>query len=201
MRKITKEHLDSFREKDLKKYSKILNLYFKRKWRFIFLFLLTSCSIQNHTSKEDYRKVPKNFSVNFYDRLDTVYYKATTDFFTRSFVKDFTKIPHIDYAVPMQLQIKNDLLFLKFLDKNKKEYVLQFYGKRYKKKFVFYTNYETITFPFLFMSKEMTKYTVYLPNENDILFQNESVNEGMLLFFGASSSSGFKYQYKILKDE
>ena len=47
----------------------------------------------------------------------------------------------------------------------------------------------------------MTKYTVYLPTENEILFQNKSVNEGMLLLFGASNSSGYNYQFKILKDE
>ncbi|MFD2909993.1 hypothetical protein ACFSX9_14760 [Flavobacterium ardleyense] len=201
MRKISSESLDSFREEDLKKYSKMLNLYFKRKSRFIFVFFLASCSVQNHVSKEDYRKVPKNLTVDFYYKLDTVYYNPNTDFFARSFVKDFTEISHIDYNVPMQLQIKNDLLFLKFSDKNKKQYVLQFYGKRYKKKFVFYTNYKTITFPFLFMTKEVTKYSIYLPTDNDIAFHNQSVHEGMLLLFGGSSSSGFNYQYKILKDE
>ena len=200
MRKITKEDLDSFREKDLKKYSKMLNLYFKRKWRFIFVFFLVSCSVQNRVSKEDYRKLPKNFSASFYDKLDTVYYKANTDYFTRSFVADFTKIS-IDYTIPIQVQIKQDLLFLKFSDKKKKEYVLQFYGKHQHKKFVFYTNYKTITFPFLFMTKQVTRYSIYLPTEKDILFQNESVSEGMLLLFGASHSSGFKYEFKILKDE
>lgn len=56
MKKIFSESLASFREKDIKQYSKIINQYFKRKWRFVFVFFLVSCSVQNVIVQDEYKK-------------------------------------------------------------------------------------------------------------------------------------------------
>lgn len=201
MRKIIKEHLASFREKDLKQYSKIVNQYFKRKCRFVFVFLLVSCSVQNQINKEEFKRIPKTMSVRFYDKLDTITTQFDNRIVTRSFIKDFSNKNDIDFSKPIHLEIKQNELYLKFEDTFNKQYVLKFYGKRHNKKFVFYTNYETITFPILFMSKQMTKYSVYLSNNNEIIFEEHNVSEGMLLFIGGSQSSGFDYKFKIIKNE
>ena len=72
MRKIIIKRLESFKEKDLKNYSRMVNRYFKRKLRFVFVFILASCSVQNQTNKDDFKKMPKQFSLTFYDKLDTI---------------------------------------------------------------------------------------------------------------------------------
>lgn len=66
---------------------------------------------------------------------------------------------------------------------------------------MFYTNYETINFPFVFLSKEMTKFTIYLPNKNELLIENRNESETVLLLFGGSHSSNYDYRFKILKNE
>jgi len=201
MRKIIKEHLASFREKDLKKYSKIVNQYFKRKRRFIFLFLLASCSVQNQIDKGEFKRVPKVMKVHFYDKLDTIQHQYGNQFFTRSFINEFTDKKNIDYGEPIQLKLQKDDLYIKFQDTLKKQFVIKVSGKRYRKRFVFYTNYETVSFPVIFISKQMTKFVLEFPNDDSILVKRADTNEGMALFFGAGSSSENKYIFKIIKDE
>ena len=201
MKKIIKHHLDSFREKDLKRYSKIINQYFKRKLRFIFFFVLASCTVQNQINKDEYKNFPKQMNVKFYDKLDTIFTQYDNRLVTRSFVKDFSNKDNIDYSKPLELTISKDMMHLKFEDTLNRQYVLKFYGKLHKRKFTFYTNYQTISFPILFMTKEMTKYAVYWPNDDEIIFEEQNMSVGMLLFFGDSRSSQFDYKFKILKDE
>lgn len=201
MKKIIKHHLDAFREKDLKRYSKVINQYFKRKFRFIFLLVFASCALQNQINKDEYKKFPKQMNVKFYDKLDSIFTQYDNRLVTRSFIKDFSDKENIDYSKPVELTISKDVMFLKFEDTLKRQYVLKFYGKLHKKKFIFYTNYETISFPILFMTKQMTKYAVYWPNDNEIIFEEQNRSAGMLLFFGDSRSSQFNYKFKILKDE
>ena len=140
-------------------------------------------------------------SVRFYDKLDTIQHQYGDQFFTRSFINEFTDKKNIDYNEPIEFKIHEDNLYVKFQDTFKKQFVIKVSGKRYRRRFVFYTNYETITFPILFMSKQMTKYSVYLSNYNEIIFEEQNVSEGMLLFIGGSQSSGFDYKFKIIKDE
>ncbi|HLO72430.1 MAG TPA: hypothetical protein VK164_00685 [Flavobacterium sp.] len=201
MKKINGEILNSFCLMDLQRYSTLVNQYFKRKWRFFFLFFLTSCSVQNQINKEEFIRFPKSLSVRFYDKLDTITTQYDNRIVTRSFIKDFSNKNDIDFSKPIHLEINQKELYLKFKDKLQKQYVLKFYGKQYNKRFVFYTNYETITFPILFMSKQMTKYSVYLSNDNEVIFEEHNVNEGMLFVFGGGHSSRFDYRFKILKDE
>ncbi|MES2544926.1 MAG: hypothetical protein V4548_08570 [Bacteroidota bacterium] len=201
MRKIIRENLDSFCEKDLKQYSNILNRYLKKTWQFGFVVLITSCSVQNQISKDDFKVVPKNLSVKFYDKLDTLKNNYNNDVFTRSLIKDFAKIESIDYSKPIQLIIKKNELFLKFNDTYKKQYVLKFFGKRFRRKFVFYTNYETVTFPMVFMKKDMTKYSIYYTNNNEIIIEKNDLSEVVLLIFGAGHSLEKNYKFKIIKNE
>ena len=200
MKKIIKGELGSFTEKDIKRYSRILNDYFKRKWRFIFVFLLASCSVQNDMDKDDFKKIPTKFASSFYDNLDTI---ATYDnrFITRSLIKEFIDTETVNYSIPIRIAINNDVLFLTFKDNNSKEFVLKLYGKKYKNRFVFFTNYDTVSFPFLFMSKQMKKYRIYLTSSNEIIFENERENIGMILFFGAENSSLTNYQFKLIENE
>lgn len=189
------------KDRNIKFYTKILYQYCKTKWYFVFLFMLLSCTIQKEIIKEDYKPIPEHLSVHFYDKLDSIVSLYDGSIRTRSLIKDFSNSDNINFLKPIQLQIVNNKLFMKFFDKNGKEYVMQFYGKRYKKKFVFYTNYKTISFPLLFISKEMTKYSVYLSDHNEIVFENINVNEGTFIIFGGGGSSQFDYKFKILKDE
>lgn len=108
MKKIFSESLASFREKDLKQYSKIINQYFKRKWRFVFVFFLVSCSVQNVIVQDEYKKIPKQMSVRFYDKLDTIQHQYGNQFFTRSFMNEFTDKKNIDFSVPIELQLLKD---------------------------------------------------------------------------------------------
>ncbi len=194
-------------KKVIKKDKKVgfkLNLLFqycKSKWYFLLVFMMLSCTVQNHINKEDCKPIPENLSLRFYDDLDSIVSQYDGTIRTKSFVKDFSNLNTINFSKPITLEILDNKLFLKFFDNNNTEYVIQFYGKRYKKKFVFYTNYETISFPVLFISKQMTKYSVYLSGRNEIIFENNTVNEGMLLFFGAGNSSKLNYKFKILKNE
>ena len=201
MRKIIKEHLESFREKDLKRYSRIVNRYFKRKFRFVFVLFLVSCSVQDAINKEEFDKIPKSMSVRFYDKLDTIQHQYGNQFFTRSFVNEFTDKKNIDYGEPIELKLQKDDLYIKFQDTLKKQFVIKVSGKRYRKRFVFYTNYETVSFPVIFISKQMTKFVLEFPNDDSILVKRADTNEGMALFFGAGSSSENKYIFKIIKDE
>lgn len=201
MKKINLRILAIYRQKDLKKHAQLLSRVFKKKGFYSLLILFASCSVQNEISKDDFNRVPKQFSARFYDKLDTIKYQNDTQFFTRSLLKYFSKREDINYSIPIELIIKNNKLFLKFETTNKKQFVLQFFGKHQRRKFVFYTNYETVTFPILFVSKQMSKYTIYLPNTDELIFENQNVNEGMFLFFGAGNSSEFGYKYKLLKNE
>ena len=201
MRKITEEHLESFREKDLKRYSRMVNLYFKRKFRFVFVLFLVSCSVQDAINKEEFEKIPKSMSVRFYDKLDTIQHQYGNQFFTRSFVNEFTDKKNIDYGEPIELKLQKDDLYIKFQDTLKKQFVIKVSGKRYRKRFIFYTNYETVSFPVIFISKQMTKFVLEFPNDDSILVKRADTNEGMALFFGAGSSSENEYIFKIIKDE
>jgi hypothetical protein len=201
MRKIIEEHLESFREKDLKRYSRIVNRYFKRKFRFVFVLFLISCSVQDAINKEEFEKIPKSMSVRFYDKLDTIQHQYGNQFFTRSFVNEFTDKKNIDYSEPIELKLQKDHLFIKFQDTLKKQFVIKVSGKRYRKRFVFYTNYQTVSFPVIFISKQMTKFVLEFPNDDSVLVKRADTNEGMALFFGAGSSSENEYIFKIIKDE
>ena len=201
MKRKIKKHLVSFREKRLNKHSKTLFKNFSVWTLFILLTLISSCSVQNEISKDAFKSIPTNFSASFFDKPDTIRVQYDNSIRIRSLVKDFTDMGNIDFSKPVQMDIKKNELFLKFEDNSKKEYVLKFYGKRYKKEFVFYTNYETVSFPIVFMRKEMTKYSVFMPDNQSVVFVNSNVNEGMFLFFGAGSSLGYDYKFKLLKNE
>jgi hypothetical protein len=180
---------------------KTIHGYLGNKWPFLFLILFTACSVQNQIYKDDFNRIPKDFSAVFYDQPDTIINPYDNHIRVRSLVKDFAEVNNINYRKPIQINVKQNKLYLKFEDNNQKKYVLQFFGGKRKKKFVFYTNYQTVSFPILFMTKEMTKYTVYLSKNDELIFENHNVNEGMLLFFGAGSSSTRDYKFKLLKNE
>ena len=201
MRKIIKEHLVSFREKDLKKYSRVVNRYFKRKFRFVFVLFLASCSVQNQINKEEFKKTPKKLSVRFYDKLDTIQHQYGNQFFTKSLINEFTDKKNIDYTKPIELKLQKDDLYITFQDVLRNQFVIKINGKRYRNRFVFYTNYETISFPVILISKQMTKYSIEFPNNETVLFKRNYTSEGMFLLFGAGSSSEKEYIFKIIKDE
>lgn len=201
MMKTRKQNIESFRMIYLKISYKINNASLGIYVSFLIMFLTSSCSIQNEVNKDDYRQISKTFSAKFYDKLDTINAQYDTRHFTRSLIKEFINKENVDYVIPIEIQINHDKLYIKFSDKDKKSYVLKYFGKCTNRKFVFYTNYKTITFPFLFMSKEMSKYSVYLSDENEIIFESYDVSEGMMLLFGAGNSSKKDYKFKIIKNE
>ncbi|CCG54198.1 Protein of unknown function [Flavobacterium indicum GPTSA100-9 = DSM 17447] len=203
MKKIVVEKIEYCRSKDLKKYSKKVNLYFKRKFRFVFFILLASCGVQNPIDKDLYVKCPTDTTVVFYDKLDTLFSNAKydTEVHTRSFIKNFTDKQFIDYSKPIELKIQKNQLFLKFEDALQRKFVLHFYGKHYKNKFVFYTNYETINFPLIFTTKQMTKYAVCFINKTTLEIKEYYVSEGMMLFFGAGHSSNRIYKFNTISNE
>ena len=174
--------------------------FFRPAWLLVLLGV-ASCSIQNQISKDDFGNIPKNFSGIFYDQPDTLQYGYDQKIYTKSLVKDFAQMNNINYSKPVRITIKDTEMFLGFEDAHKKQHVLKFYGKRHHKKFVFYTNYETVSFPIIFIKKEMTKFSVYLPNNSEILFENHRVNEGMFLLFGAGNDSKSNYKFKLLNNE
>lgn len=173
----------------------------KQNWPILFVFCITSCTIQNQINREGYKSIPPKFSGKFYDQLDTLRIQYDNRIFTSSLLKKMSNIDNVDYSKPIQIDIKDKELFLSYSDARSKRYVLKFYGKRYKNKFVFYTNYETISFPIIFISKEMTKYSIYLPSDKEIIFEMHSVNEAALLFFGGDSSHRSDNKFKLLPNE
>ena len=198
MKKIIAEKYESFKGKDLKNYSKIVNAYFRRKKVIVLLSLTTlSCSVQNEINIDDFKSLKPNLNVRFYDKLDTI---GSYDIrvLTRSFIKEFVDNDKVDYSKPISLKLEKDKMYLRFIDKNRKEFVLQFYGKLHNKKFVFYTNYQTINFPVLFMTKQMERYKIYISENNELLIEKYNVSEGMLLCFGAGNSHENLYRFKIL---
>jgi hypothetical protein len=201
MKKVIRQYSESLTSKDLESYSKTINKHYMKGILFIQLFLIASCSVQNQINKDDYNEIRKIYSGSFYDKLDTITNQYDNRIFTKSFIKDLTNIEHVDYSKPIRVDILKNELFLSYEDKSTKKHVLKFYGERFNKKFVFYTNYQTITFPILFMKKEMTKYSVFLNNNNEIVFDNLNINEGMLLFLGGGRASNSYYKFKLLKNE
>jgi hypothetical protein len=160
-----------------------------------------SCTVHNYISRENFKRISSNFSGKFYDHLDTIVAQYDNRIYTKSFMKQLTNVENINYLKPIQIDIKDKELFLSFEDIHKNQYVLKFYGKRSKSKFVFYTNYETISFPIVFITKNVTKYSVFMPTEKEIMFEDSHTNEGMFLLFGAENSSKSDYKFKLLKNE
>lgn len=196
-----KADMNAISRKELKLYLRFLNAYLRRNGAIVLVFVLTSCSVQNQISKDDFKIIPKDFSVGFYDRLDTIENQYDNRILTRSLIKEFTGTRNVDYEQPLQLKIEKDQLFMTFYDVSGNQFVLKFFGKLHKRKFVFYTNYETISFPILFISKETTKYSISIPSNDEILIQNFNSNEGMFLFFGAGHSWSKGYKFKLVKNE
>ncbi len=186
---------------NFKPFRATIHRFFKKNWPIVLVFGMASCSVQNQIDKDGFNRIPENFSANFYDKCDTIKMTYSDRSYTRSLMKDFTNRDNVDYSKPVRIAIDKRQMFLSFSDTNKKQHVLKFYGKRHKKKFVFYTNYETVSFPMLFLTKDMSRFTVYLSDENEIVFVNRNVNEGMLLLFGAGHSHTSNYKFKILKNE
>ena len=198
MKKIIKEKYESFKEKDLKNYSKIVNAYFRRKKFIVFISLSAlSCSVQNEINTDDFKPLEPNLSVRFYDKLDTIA-QYDVRVLTRSLIKEFVENDKVDYSKPVTLKLEKEKMYMHFTDVNKKEFVLLFYGKLRKKKFVFYTNYETINFPFLLMKKQMERFKVCISKNNDLLIEKYYVSEGMFLVFGAGTSNENMYKFKII---
>jgi len=187
------ENFDSFQ--------KCIGNSLKRNWPFLFVFCIASCTVHNQINREDFKNIPKNFSGKFYDQLDTVHVQYDNKIFTRSLMKQISNVDNINFSKPIQIDIENKELFLSFEDTRAKRYVLKFYGKHYKNKFVFHTNYETVSFPIVFVTKSMTKYSIYLPSEKEIVFEEHNVNEGMLLLFGAGNSHKSDNKFKLLPNE
>ena len=198
MKKILVEKHESFKAKDLKNYSKIVNTYFRRKKLFLLFSITTiSCSVQNEINTDGFKKLEPNLNVRFYDKLDTIA-KYDIRVLTRSLIKEFADNDKVDYSKPVSLKIVKNKMYFQFSDVNKKEFVLLFHGKLREKKFVFYKNYETINFPFLFMKKQMERFKVCISENNELLIEKYNVSEGMLLCFGAGSSYESLYKFKIL---
>ena len=103
--------------------------------------------------------------------------------------------------MPIELQLQKNDLYIKFQDDFKKQFVIKVSGKRKRKRFVFYLNYETVSFPIIFISKQMIRYTIEFPTNDSILISRSYTNEGMLLFLGGGSSYKNEYIFKIIKDE
>ena len=158
-----------------------------------------SCSADSQLNTDEFKKIPDDFSVNFFDKLDTIRNSYDKNFFTRSLSKELTNNNDINYNKPINLNIINDELFLKFEDNKSKTLVIKFYGKRFKNRFVFYSRYETISFPVLFITKSMEKFIVYFANNNEIIVKKFHDNEGMVLFLGAGNSFDVQYKFKIIK--
>lgn len=181
--------------------SKCLHWFLKLRLQFVLFVGLASCTVHNHVSREEYKSIPKDFSGKFYDQLDSVVAQYDNKIYTQSFMKQLANVDNINYSKPIQIDIKEKELYLSFEDVHAKQFVLKFYGKRYKNKFVFYTNYETVSFPILFITKRVTKYSVFLPTDREIIFEDSYTNEGMLLFFGAGNSSKSDNKFKLLPNE
>lgn len=193
MKKVRNDFLECFKER----FSWLLN----KKWQFLLVFILTSCSVQNKVNKDDYLPISRGFSGIFYDRLDTISSNYDARINTRSLMKDLTNIEDIDYLKPIHIDLNQKEMYLSFETIHMKKYVVKFYGKRHKNRFVFYTNYKTISFPILFISKEVEKFEINFPTENEIVFESKSVNEGMFLLFGAGNSSKSDYKFKLIRNE
>lgn len=165
------------------------------------LVLLTtiSCSVQNQMDTDCFKPLEPNLNVRFYDKLDTIRSQYDASIYTKSFIKLFTDKNDVDYSKPISLKLEQNKMYLHFSDIHKKEFVLQFYGKLHKKKFVFYTNYKTINFPVLLMTKQMERYKINLSENNELLVEKYNVNEGMLFCFGAGNSYENLYRFKILE--
>jgi hypothetical protein len=198
MKKIITEKYESFKAKDLKNYSKIVNAYFRRKkYLLLISFTTISCSVQNEINTDGFKKIEPNLNIRFYDKLDTIT-QYDIRVLTKSLIKDFIDNDKVDYSKPVSLKLEKDKMYLRFTDVYKKEFVLQFHGKLHRKKFVFYTNYKTINFPFLLMKKQMERFKVYISENNDLLIEKYNVSEGMLLLFGAGTSNENMYKFKII---
>ncbi|NBL64761.1 hypothetical protein GV828_06050 [Flavobacterium sp. NST-5] len=178
----------------MKKLFKIINVL-------VLAMCVSSCSVREEINKDNFRRMSKNFSGRFFDVLDTIKNTHDDRILTSSLLKNLSNIDNIDYSKPIHIAIFEKELQLKFNCLNEKSVVLIIPGQRYRRRFVFYTNYETVSFPVLFITKEMTKYTIYLPDENQVMFRKHNVNEGMLLLFGAGFSYHSNANFKLLPNE
>lgn len=181
--------------------SKCFKWFLKRRLQFVLVLCLASCSVHNQISREEYKSIPKDFSGKFYDQLDTIVAQYDNRIYTKSFMKGLANIDNINYSKPIEIDIKEKEMYLSFEDLHAKRFVLKFYGKRHKNKFVFYTNYKTVSFPILFINKSVNRYSVFLPTEREIIFEEHYVNEGMFLFLGAGNSSQYDNKFKLLPNE
>lgn len=187
--------------KNFETFLMFVSWFLKRKIQAVFLLCFASCTVHNYISREDFRRIPNHFSGKFYDHLDTIVSQYDNRIYTKSFMKQLTNIENIKYSKPIKIDIKEQELYLSFEDTHAKHYVLKFYGKRHKHKFVFYTNYETISFPIVFITKNVTKYSVFMPTEKEIMFEDSHTNEGMLLLFGAGNSHKSDNKFKLIENE
>ena len=193
MKKVRNDFLECFNAK----FTRLLN----KKWPFLFLFFLTSCSVQNKINKDNYLPIPKDFSASFYDKLDTISSNYDDRIYTRSLMKDLTNVESIDYLKAIKIELNQTEIYFRFETMDNKKYVVKYYGKLHRKRFVFYTNYKTVSFPILFITKEVEKFEINFPTENEIVFENKSVNEGMLMLLGAGHSSKSDYKFKLISNE
>ncbi len=182
-------------------FRRFFNLLIGIKWQCVLLLFLTSCGIHNQVNKDDNIKFPKDLSASFYDKLDTVSTDFNGTLYSRSLIKDLTNIDNIDYSKPIRIDLNRNELYINCETTNRKKYVFKYYGRRHNKRFVFYTNYKTISFPILIITKDVEKYEINFPNENEIVFENKSESQGMLLLIGAGRSSKSNYKFKLIRNE
>lgn len=201
MKKITASFLGYYWRYSLKNYFQLVCQLGHKMCVCLLLIVLASCGVHNEINTDEFEPIYPHFKARFYDQLDTIRRQMDSQVVTRSLMKDLTQINTIDYSEPISIEIQKETLFLKFQDLAHKAYVIKYYGKMSRKKFVFYTNYETINFPFLYITKEVSKYTVYLSNKDEMIIKDYNENQGMLLFFGAGGSSSRLYKFKLLKNE
>lgn len=201
MEKSSVPFLERFRPKDVKMRSQRLNRFLRKRWSYFLLGLFASCGVQNSINTDDFKRISPDFKARFYDQLDTIRYQNDSKVYTRSLIKDLVQLETIDYSQPIGIEIKKDKLFIQFQDQAKKRYVIQYFGKLSTNKFVFYTNYETINFPIVYISKSVSKYTIYLSDLNEMIVKDFTENDGMVLFFGAGGSSSTTYKFKLIKNE
>jgi hypothetical protein len=168
----------------------ILEIKLKRKSLMVLLlFSIVSCKTSQEVKKIPHRNLEqlnKKISGAFCNSVITQSgYEVKLSRFFRLYETD---------SVTAINSNKNQIT-VTFYDYLGKKRYKTFEGKFTRKFFQFHLDYETTTLPPLLIQHQEDRIRLSLDNEANLIINNYSASQGMLLFFGAGHSGTSQYQF------
>lgn len=164
----------------------------------ICFWVLASCASHKVIRRNELKELPNTFIANC---LFVPEISKQSTYSPSNFIKDFNDKDSFITSNVVEVKLIDNNLFIKYQTSLDREIVLSFGGTKYNRKFEFYKKYDTITLPFLCMSKQMEKYTMYLNTKDEIVFVKKVDKNGFLLFMAAGSTYEEVYKFKCTTNE